>query len=271
MDNLRDWCISRQIWWGHRIPIWYCVPGEGPEHPSLRTSCPPVASADSPGKCGRHGDRSPEETAGQHFEQEPDVLDTWFSSALWPFSVFDWPDPVPEFKKYYPTSVLVTGHEILYLWVARMVMFGLAFQKKVPFSQVFIHGIVRDKSGKKMSKSLGNVVDPLVMMEKYGTDALRFVLASQSIPGRDMQISDDTFVGARNFANKIWNVSRFLLMNRERSSKKEAELELCDRWILSRFQETVRSVTEAIDNYNIAQASRTLYQFIWSEFCDWYV
>ncbi|OGR87248.1 MAG: valine--tRNA ligase [Elusimicrobia bacterium RIFCSPLOWO2_01_FULL_60_11] len=272
MDNLRDWCISRQIWWGHRIPIWYCVPGEGPEHPSLRTSCPPVASADSPGKCGRHGDRSPEETAGQHFEQEPDVLDTWFSSALWPFSVFDWPDPVPEFKKYYPTSVLVTGHEILYLWVARMVMFGLAFQKKVPFSQVFIHGIVRDKSGKKMSKSLGNVVDPLVMMEKYGTDALRFVLASQSVPGRDLQISDDSFVGARNFANKIWNMSRFVFMNRGTGpASKDAPLELCDRWILSRFQETARSVTGSLESYNIAQASRTLYQFLWSEFCDWYV
>ncbi len=265
LDNLRDWCISRQIWWGHRIPVWYCVQDlTAKEHPAIKTQCPPVASAESPSKCGKCG--------GASFEQDPDVLDTWFSSALWPSSVFDWPNPLPEYKKYYPTSVLVTGHEILYLWVARMVMFGLTFVNKIPFSQVFIHGIVRDKQGKKMSKSLGNVIDPLTMMEKYGTDALRFVLASQSIPGRDMQISDDTFVGARNFANKIWNMSRFVFMNRQKITAREnAPLELSDRWILSRFQETVRSVTESLDSYNIAQASRTLYQFLWSEFCDWYV
>lgn len=307
LDNLRDWCISRQIWWGHRIPVWYCVPKvQGPKskvqsldstdvehrtsdigqsHPSLRTSCPPVDSLEDPKTCSKCG--------GNKFEQDPDVLDTWFSSALWPFSVFKWPERTEDLNKYYPTSVLVTGHEILYLWVARMVMMGLNFLNKIPFSHVFIHGIVRDKQGRKMSKSLGNVIDPLIMMDKYGTDALRFVLTSQSVPGRDMQIADDTFIGARNFANKIWNVSRFVLMNLAESEKSEirsqksevnwvlthlsslishpSSLELCDRWILSRFQRTVQTVNQSLNDYNLAQASRAIYQFLWSEFCDWYV
>ena len=285
LKNLKHWCISRQIWWGHRIPVWYCVKGpakgEGPEaHPAARTECPAIASGEKPASCGKCG--------GKELEQDPDVLDTWFSSGLWPFSVFDWPEKTPDLMKYYPTSTLVTGHEILYLWVARMVMFGLTFDPKgsgkmeeaIPYSDVFIHGIVRDKQGKKMSKSLGNVIDPLTMMDKFGTDALRFVLASQSVPGRDMQISEDTFVGARNFANKIWNVSRFVLMNMAQAREQglevkpggmPSELELCDRWILTRFQKTAQAVTQALEEYNLAQAARVLYQFVWSEFCDWYV
>lgn len=281
LENLKDWCISRQIWWGHRIPIWYCIDdsvqteGSLSNHPAEKTNCPPIPSTTQPAGCPK--------CKSAKLEQDPDVLDTWFSSGLWPMSVFKWPDQTEDLKRYYPTSVLVTGHEILYLWVARMVMMGLHFMKDIPYSHVFIHGIVRDKQGKKMSKSLGNVIDPLTMMDKFGTDALRFVLTSQSVPGRDMQISDDTFVGARNFANKIWNVSRFVLSNVEAAqqdgsipSMKLAEpdpqsLELCDRWILSRLQQAIASVLSDLEQYNLSQASRTLYHFIWSEFCDWYI
>ena len=283
LDHLKDWCISRQIWWGHRIPIWWCLgqntrrtileknPEQANLHPSFFSVCAPVSSSEKIEKCPH--------CSSENMEQDPDVLDTWFSSGLWPFSVLKWPDQNADLQKFYPTSVLVTGHEILYLWVARMVMFGLHFLDKVPFSQVFIHGIVRDKQGKKMSKSMGNVVDPLTMMEQYGTDALRFVLASQSVPGRDMQISNDTFVGARNFANKIWNVSRFALTNIEQQNQMGSfdksihpgNLELCDRWILSRYHQTVQTVNAAIADYNMAQAARSIYQFLWSEFCDWYI
>ena len=281
LDNLKDWCVSRQIWWGHRLPIWYCLKneagGEAPAaHPAERTSCPPIPAEERPPKCPECG--------GTSLEQDPDVLDTWFSSALWPFSVFGWPADSPDLKRFYPTSVLVTGHEILYLWVARMVMFGLAFMEKVPFRQVFIHGIVRDKQGRKMSKSLGNVVDPLGMMDQYGTDALRFVLVSQSVPGRDMQISNDAFVGARNFVNKLWNAGRFALMNRGAGTEPGGDLaarlkaaagspgvELADLWILSRFSRAAAAVDVAIAEYNLAQAVRTLYHFVWSEFCDWYL
>ena len=281
LENLKDWCISRQIWWGHRIPVWYCIDDKAApqeslsNHPAEKSKCAPIPSLKKPENCPQCG--------GQHLEQDPDVLDTWFSSGLWPFSVFKWPEASEDLKRYYPTSVLVTGHEILYLWVARMVMMGLHFMKDIPFSHVFIHGIVRDKQGKKMSKSLGNVIDPLTMMDKYGTDALRFVLTSQSVPGRDMQISDDTFVGARNFANKIWNVSRFVLSNLEAAQQEgngskitlaepnAKELELCDRWILSRLQAAIGEVDENLKQYNLSQAARTLYSFIWSEFCDWYI
>ena len=244
------------------------------EHPSKRTQCPPMVFAGKPESCGKCG--------GTQLEQDPDVLDTWFSSALWPFSVFGWPNETADLKRYYPTALLVTGHEILYLWVARMVMMGTQFMGKEPFSHVFIHGIVRDKQGKKMSKSLGNVIDPLSMMDKFGTDAVRYVLTSQSVPGRDMQISEDTFVGARNFSNKIWNVSRFVQIYLKQEEvlgfkptididPKGKDLELCDRWILSRFQKTTQVVNQGLEEYNLAQSARTLYQFIWSEFCDWYV
>ncbi len=196
LDNIKDWCVSRQIWWGHRIPVYYC--GKG---------CKPVAAEEPPKQCAACG--------STELTQDSDVLDTWFSSGLWPLSVFHWPDENVDLKTFYPTSVLVTGHEILYLWVARMVMMGLEFRDEVPFKHVYIHGIVRDKSGRKMSKSLGNVIDPLDIMKQYGTDALRFSLASTSVPGRDMQLSNDSFLKARNFANKLWNASRFVLMNLE--------------------------------------------------------
>lgn len=283
LENLKDWCISRQIWWGHRIPVWYCnkcdeshkniltdniagrTIGEGAT-PLINETNPEAPPSQCP-KC-----------KGTSFTQDPDVLDTWFSSALWPISVLGWPEETADLKRYYPTSVLVTGHEILYLWVARMAMMGLYFKKEVPFSHVFIHGIVRDKQGKKMSKSLGNVIDPLSVMEKYGTDALRFVLSQNSVPGRDMQLSDDSFVGARNFCNKIWNVSRFVLMNIETADFKFKEeklsfegLDLASLWILSRFQKTVLAVEKSLEMYDLAQTSRILYQFIWSEFCDWYI
>ena len=197
LDNIRDWCISRQIWWGHRIPVYYCN--------SKTPKCPPIASEETPAKCPACG--------GTELKQDDDVLDTWFSSALWPISVFGWPDNTEDLKTFYPTSVLVTGHEILYLWVARMVMMGLELQNDVPFRHVYIHGIVRDKQGKKMSKSIGNVIDPLEKMAQFGTDALRFSLAESSIPGRDLHLADESFVKARNFANKLWNASRFVLMN----------------------------------------------------------
>ncbi len=261
LENLRDWCISRQIWWGHRIPVYYCVKnGE-------RTDCPPVASETPVTTCPHCGNTT--------IEQDTDVLDTWFSSALWPFSVFG--DNKEEREHFYPTNVLVTGHEILYLWVARMIQMGLEIQDKVPFTEVYIHGIVRDKHGKKMSKSLGNVIDPLTVMEKFGTDALRFSLAQSAAPGRDMQLSDESFLAARNFANKIWNASRFVMMSLEGSgvSKDEIEklcpAELADRWILHEYQTAVLSVKEHLKSYNIDAAARELYDFIWSKYCDWYI
>jgi valyl-tRNA synthetase len=270
LENLKDWCISRQIWWGHRIPIYYCQTLEGERN----TACKPIAATTCPDRCPHCGVTK--------IEQDTDVLDTWFSSALWPFSVFGWPDRktadgIADLDYYYPTSVLVTGHEILYLWVARMIQMGLELMGDVPFREVYIHGIVRDKAGKKMSKSLGNVIDPLQVMDKYGTDALRFALTQSSAPGRDMQLSDDSFVGARNFANKIWNASRFILMNvqsvpwGEGFIMKVWPLELADRWILSSYRRTVKGVTAALGSYNMDAAARLIYDFFWSEYCDWYI
>ncbi len=284
LENLRDWCISRQIWWGHRIPVYYCVSGtkaDDKETPDKRprSNCPPMVSVEAPKKCPACG--------GTHIEQDPDVLDTWFSSALWPFSVLGWPDSRPDktnkgphksdIEYYYPTSVLVTGHEILYLWVARMVQMGLQFLDDLPFTEVFLNGIVRDRFGKKMSKSLGNVIDPLIVMDKYGTDALRFSLAQSAAPGRDMQLSDDSFVSARNFANKIWNASRFVMMNVAGVTwDKEFimsvwPMELADKWILSEYRLTVRDVTRALEKYDIDVAARLIYDFFWSKYCDWYI
>jgi valyl-tRNA synthetase len=255
--NMKDWCVSRQIWWGHRIPVWY------------KDGDKPVVAESSPG-------------AG--WTQDPDVLDTWFSSALWPLATFGWPDKAAMdrdgFSYYYPTSALVTGYEILYLWVARMQMMGLAFEGKVPFSDAVIHGIVRDKSGKKMSKSLGNVVDPLVMMDKYGTDALRFALMAQAHPGKDIAFDEQTVVGARNFVNKIWNSTRFVLMNLPEAAPAGGYaldalhhccLELADRWILSRWQATLASARRSLDAYEPAAAAEALYAFLWDEFCAWYI
>ncbi|MCX5781633.1 MAG: valine--tRNA ligase [Elusimicrobia bacterium] len=265
LENLRDWCISRQIWWGHRIPIYYCLSNQ-----DKSKKCPPVASVEKIEKCPNCG--------GTEIKQDEDVLDTWFSSALWPFSVFGWPkkESKNDIEYYYPTSVLVTGHEILYLWVARMVQMGLEFIKDIPFKEVFIHGIVRDRFGKKMSKSLGNVIDPLGIMEKFGTDALRFALTSNAAPGRDMQLSDDSFLSARNFSNKIWNASRFVLMNAQNYSAKDFENrykaeELADRWIISEYNSLIKNVTEAYDSYNMDSAARLVYEFFWFKYCDWYI
>jgi len=251
--NIKDWCVSRQIWWGHRIPVWY-KDGEKP-----------VVAETAPG-------------AG--WTQDPDVLDTWFSSALWPLAVFGWPEKTADLAYYYPTSTLVTGYEILFLWVARMQMMGLAFEGKVPFADAVIHGIVRDKSGKKMSKSLGNVIDPLLMMDKYGTDALRFALMAQAHPGKDIPFDEQSVVGARNFVNKLWNSTRFVMMNLperppEGGYKLEGLahccLELSDRWILSRYQATLAKARKHLDAYEPAAAADALYGFLWDEFCAWYI
>jgi valyl-tRNA synthetase len=229
--------------------------------------CKPIASIDKPAKCPTCN--------SSDLKQDDDVLDTWFSSALWPLSVFGWPEETEDLKTFYPTSVLVTGHEILYLWVARMVMMGLHFRKDVPFRHVYIHGIVRDKQGKKMSKSLGNVIDPLDIMKQYGTDALRLALSSSSVPGRDMQLSNDSFLKARNFANKLWNASRFVMMNLEdykpQPLPKSQDLSLADHWLLHELQEVIEGTDHALQNYNPAEASRLLYEFMWGSYCDWYL
>ncbi len=276
LRNLMEWCVSRQIWWGHRIPVWTCG----------KKGCPPIVSMEDPTSCPT--------CKGQQLTQDPDVLDTWFSSALWPFSVFHWPEATADLKRFFPTATLVTGHEILYLWVARMVMFGLEFMGKVPFSNVLIHGIVRDKKGRKMSKSLGNVIDPLDLINEFGADAVRFSLAQSAAPGRDMQISKENFVATRNFSNKIWNATRFALMHLRRGqvssirypgkglrqSPSESRisdtgdlspLELADRWILHRYNEVVKETTEAIEGFNVDAAARLLYDFFWADLCDWYL
>jgi valyl-tRNA synthetase len=255
LGGIRDWCISRQIWWGHRIPVWYCADCE-----AVFAS---LEDADACAKCGSNA-----------VSQDDDVLDTWFSSQLWPFSTLGWPDETADLAKFYPTSVMVTGYEILYLWVARMVMSGLYFMKDVPFREVFIHGIVRDRAGKKMSKSLGNVIDPLEMIERYGADALRFSLAFSSVPGNDMRASEERVLDGRNFANKLWNATRFVLssLGDERPELPEAaSLSIDDRWILSRLNHTLTEVERQLEVYNFAEAMRHLYRFVWSEFCDWYI
>ncbi|MDR1400988.1 MAG: valine--tRNA ligase [Endomicrobium sp.] len=261
--NLRDWCISRQIWWGHRIPIYYCTNEKG-----NRTNCEPLASFDKPKECPH--------CKSKNFIQDDDVLDTWFSSALWPISVFNWGEDEndKDLKYFYPTSVLVTGHEILYLWVARMVQFGIEFMKEIPYNNIFVHGIIRDKQGKKMSKSLGNVVDPLKIMDQYGTDALRFALAQAAAPGRDMQISNTSFLAAKNFMNKIWNASRFVLVNLKEVGKLDNTIhpiELSDEWIITEFIGSATKIKRAYESYNIDHAAREIYDFFWTKYCDWYI
>ncbi len=254
MENIHDWCISRQIWWGHRIPVWYC--DDCGEMSASRTDiekCP---------KCG-----------STHIHQDEDALDTWFSSALWPFSTMGWPDNTELLKQFYPTSVLVTGYDIIFFWVARMLIMGMEFMKEIPFEKVFIHGLVRDSQGRKMSKSLGNGIDPLEVIEKYGADTLRFMLITGNTPGNDMRFYWERVEGTRNFANKIWNASRFALMNME-GYDKDAELApytLADKWILSRLQDTVKDVTGLLERFELGEAGRAIYDFIWSEVCDWYI
>jgi valyl-tRNA synthetase len=255
MYNIKDWCISRQLWWGHRIPAFYC------------NDCGEVTvSMEDPKKC---------KCGSTNIRQDEDVLDTWFSSALWPFSTMGWPDETPELKKYYPTSVLVTGFDIIFFWVARMIMTGVRFMKEIPFRDVYIHALVRDEHGQKMSKSKGNVIDPLIMMERYGTDAFRFTLAAFAAQGRDIILSEKRIEGYRAFCNKIWNATRFILMNLGEDftpgTYDKSNLEVFDKWILHTMNETVKAVDSALQQYKFNEAASLIYEFWWNEFCDWYL
>lgn len=256
LENIRDWCISRQLWWGHRIPAWYC------------DDCGKMTvSENDVAECSH--------CHSKNIHQDEDVLDTWFSSALWPFSTMGYPEETPELKKFYPTSTLVTGYDIIFFWVARMIMMGLKFRGEVPFRNIFIHGLVRDEQNRKMSKSLGNGIDPVEVIDKYGADSLRFMLVTGNTPGNDLRFSWQRVESARNFANKIWNASRFLLMNLENFDANfkpaDSDLTLADRWIISRLNLTAKSVTENLDKFELGEAARLMYDFIWSEFCDWYI
>jgi valyl-tRNA synthetase len=257
MDNIRDWCISRQIWWGHRIPAWYCE------------ACGEVIVArEEPRQCPH--------CPSSQLRQETDVLDTWFSSALWPFSTMGWPDATEELRLFYPTSVMVTGFDILFFWVARMMMMGLRFMGAVPFRDVYIHALVRDMEGQKMSKTKGNVIDPLVLIERYGTDAFRFCLAAFAAQGRDIRLSEERIEGYRNFANKIWNAARFSTMNLQdyRNNNTDIDLTVCsipDKWVLTRLNRAIAEITRCLDEYRYNEAAQVIYHFIWHEFCDWYL
>jgi len=270
MRNIRDWTLSRQLWWGHRIPAWYCE------------DCKQVnVTVDDPSKCMKCG--------SSKLTQDPDVLDTWFSSGLWPFSTLGWPEDTPDYRRYYPTSVLITGYDILFFWVARMIMLGLHFTRTVPFRAVYLHSLVRTAGGEKMSKSKGTGLDPVALNQQYGTDAMRFCLASMAAPGTDIVLSDDRLASARNFANKIWNAARFLFMNFEKfehGSLEEIaapeirakapyasgeEVALVDGWLFARLATTISSVNEALQNYRFHEAAQGVYQFFWGDFCDWYI
>ncbi len=256
MDNIRDWCISRQIWWGHRIPVWYCD-GCGKT----------IVSTEDPSTCPECGSAS--------LRQDEDVLDTWFSSSLWPFSTMGWPDKTDSLETFYPTSLLITGFDIIFFWVARMMMMGLYVMGDVPFKDVYLHALVRDEKGEKMSKSKGNSVDPLEMIDKYGADAMRFTLAAFTAQGRDVKMSEERIKGYGHFVNKIWNTARFSLMNIGDCSRQvppeRAELSLCDRWIMDSLNSTVKDMRQYLDEYRFNEAAARIYQFIWHEFCDWYL
>lgn len=256
MENVHDWCISRQLWWGHRIPAFYCDDcGEMTVSKTDVCTCP---------KCG-----------GTHIHQEEDVLDTWFSSALWPFSTLGWPDKTKELDYFYPTSTLVTGYDIIFFWVARMIFSGVEHMGETPFETVYIHGLVRDAQGRKMSKSLGNGIDPLEVIDQYGADALRFTLATGNSPGNDMRFSDERVQASRNFCNKIWNASRFIQMNltidKDKAVELPSDLAIEDKWIISKFNTLVADVTRNIDQYELGLAAAKLNDFIWENFCDWYI
>jgi valyl-tRNA synthetase len=272
MRNIRDWTISRQLWWGHRIPAWHC--GDCREI---------IVARETPGKCSKCGSAK--------VTQDPDVLDTWFSSGLWPFSTLGWPEATAEFAKYYPTTLLITGYDILFFWVARMIMLGLHFTGVVPFRAVYLHSLVRTASGEKMSKSKGTGLDPVALNQQYGTDAMRFCLASMAAPGTDIVLSDDRLAGARNFANKIWNAARFLFMNLEKFEQGGTTLEqlaspeirgnapysagakvpLIDAWLFAELGKTIETVNDALENYRFHEAAQRVYQFFWGDFCDWYI
>ena len=264
MENIRDWCISRQLWWGHRIPVWYC--GDCGEV---------IVAVDDPSACAECG--------SSRLEQDPDVLDTWFSSALWPHSTLGWPEQTEDLRYYYPTSVLETGYDILFFWVSRMIMMGLYNAKDVPFHDVFLHGLIRDSQGRKMTKSLGNVVDPIEAIDKYGCDALRFVLTTGGAPGNDFRLTDDRMEGGRNFANKIWNASRFVIQSigdgrvplpeasASRTVEQRSGWPLEDRWIYSRALGVMRDSNKLLRDFQVGEYGRLLYDFFWSDYCDWYL
>jgi valyl-tRNA synthetase len=272
MRNIRDWTLSRQLWWGHRIPAWYCE-----EHQHI------TVAREAPAKCATCGSTK--------LAQDPDVLDTWFSSGLWPFSTLGWPEDTADFQKYYPTSLLITGYDILFFWVARMIMLGIHFTGKVPFRAVYLHTLVRTGSGEKMSKSKGTGLDPVALNQQYGTDAMRFCLASMAAPGTDIVLSDDRLGGARNFANKIWNAARFLFVNLDKFEERGTKLEelaapevrakapyaiggkvpLVDAWLFARLAETIDLVNGALSDYRFHEAAQGVYQFFWGDFCDWYI
>ena len=257
MNNIRDWCISRQLWWGHRIPVYYC------------DDCGEViVSREEPESCNNCG--------SSNLHQDEDVLDTWFSSALWPFSTLGWPEDTDDLRDFYPTDVLVTGRDIIFFWVARMIFMGLKFQDEKPFSDIYIHGLIRDAQGRKMSKSLGNGIDPLEIVDQYGADALRFTLITGNTPGNDMRFREERLEASRNFANKIWNASRFVLMNLEdfeldNINKDDLKPTLADNWMQSRVSTVAGEIDEALENYKFGEMSQSLYDFIWNEFCDWYI
>ncbi len=256
LENIQDWCVSRQLWWGHRIPVWYCQEcGEMSVSRTDLTACP---------KCG-----------SQNVEQDPDVLDTWFSSWLWPFSTLGWPEETPDFKYFYPTTMMETGYDILFFWVARMIMGGMYFTGQIPFSQIYLHGLVRDEHGKKMSKTKGNVVDPLIVMDELGTDALRFTLLVGSTAGNDTNLSVKKVEANRNFANKLWNAGRFVIGALEKAPR-DADGEpysetLADRWIQTRLQQLIADVERLFSGFQYGEAGRQIYDFFWGEYADWYL
>ena len=264
LENIRDWCISRQLWWGHRIPVWYC---DDCSH--LTVSVEDAVACES---CG-----------SVEIRQDPDVLDTWFSSGLWPHSTLGWPDESDDFKRFYPTAVLETGYDILFFWVARMIMMGLENTGQVPFKTVFLHGLVRDGSGAKMSKTRGNTMDPLGLIDRYGTDALRFSLTTGTAPGNDLRFTESRVEAARNFANKIWNASRFVLTSLANAPEPPNQSTLSgwrdlpalshreDRWIVSRMDRVIGEVNRSMENFELGEAQQKLYDFIWNDFCDWYI
>ena len=255
MRGTRDWCISRQLWWGHRIPAWYC------------DDCGNMdVSREAVEKCSKCG--------STNLKQDEDTLDTWFSSALWPFSTLGWPEETADLKHYYPTNTLVTGYDIIGFWVSRMIFSALEYTGKAPFDTVLIHGLVRDAQGRKMSKSLGNGIDPLEIIDTYGADALRFALATGNSPGNDMRFSDEKIEASRNFANKLWNANRFILMNLDEDEPAPyvpEKLATEDKWILSTFNDLVKTVTNSLNNFELGIAVQNLYDFIWDVFCDWYI
>ena len=264
MENIKDWCISRQIWWGHRIPAWYC---KEMQNAKCKMQNGIIVSRVPPASCPYCG--------AEKLIQDEDVLDTWFSSALWPFSTMGWPDQVRDLKTFYPTSVLSTGFDIIYFWVARMIIMGLKFMGEVPFREVYIHALIRDAEGQKMSKSRGNIIDPLVVIDQYGADALRFTLSILAVQGRDIVLSEERISGYHHFCNKLWNAARFIMMNLDgynpsRQPTADSQ-QLCDRWITSRLSQITASVTTSLETYSFNQAAQTLYDFIWHEYCDWYI